>query len=154
MKTIGMEEYWTLRDELVAHEQALLRALAFDTEPTLAYVFLAEFAWIVRCDKGDQGLASLAWTLLNDAFCSELCALWAPAQIALACLLLAVELGRRCPAHRAEAGRVANSVERICKEGQLERFFGLGPGKGAEALEEICKELLDAYAADQQGETP
>merc|ERR1712228_959685 len=66
-EVMQMEAYWALRDELVQHEQAILRAMAFDTEPTPAYTFLAEFAWLLR---GGHGIVSLAWTLLNDVFCS------------------------------------------------------------------------------------
>merc|ERR1712100_251955 len=39
-QVLQMEAYWSLRDSLVLYEQAVLRAMAFDAEPTPAYSFL------------------------------------------------------------------------------------------------------------------
>ena len=55
-----------------------------------------------------------------------------------------------------EAGRVAVSVERLCKDRRLGSFFGLCTDREvqgpcwAEDLEEICQGLLAIYATDQQ----
>mmetsp|Transcript_81167 Transcript_81167/g.225903 ORF Transcript_81167/g.225903 Transcript_81167/m.225903 type:complete len:266 (+) Transcript_81167:78-875(+) len=146
---LQMEEYWALRDEVVAHEQAVLRAMAFDAEPTPAYAFLTEFVWLLNCESKERGVASLAWTVLNDAFCSEVCALWPPARVALACVLLAVELGKRHPQLRAEAEKVASAFNRLSREPKLEEFLGIGPDSGADELEEICRDLLSVYETDR-----
>merc|ERR1719378_1058594 len=106
-QVMQMETYWGLRDEVVFHEQIVLRAMAFDTEPTPAYTFLTEFAWLFGCDTGDGGLLCTAWSLLNDAFCSEICALWQPPRLALACMLLAIEICRKVPELQAESAKVA-----------------------------------------------
>lgn len=37
-----LQVYWALRDEVVAHEQVLLRGMAFDAELTSAYANLTE----------------------------------------------------------------------------------------------------------------
>lgn len=149
-RELRMEDYWTMRDAFVLHEQAVLRAMAFDAEPTPAYGFLTEFAWLLACDGGERGVASLAWTLLNDAFCTDVCALWPPSRVALACLLLAVELGRRSSEKelQTEAARVAGHVDRLCREPHLEDFLGIGHGSGGDEVEEICRDLLAIYEAD------
>ncbi|CAK0862447.1 unnamed protein product [Prorocentrum cordatum] len=119
---LEMEAYWALRDEVVWHEQVVLRAMAFDAEPTPAYALLAELGQVL-CGAGEaRGVPALAWALLNDAFCSEACAVWPPAPLAAACLLLAVELGRRAPWLRGEAERVRGRLARLCREpGELGR---------------------------------
>ena len=62
----GFQVYWALRDEVVAHEQVLLRGMAFDAELTKAYSNLTELAWMLG--SNEKGVLQLAWTLLNDAF--------------------------------------------------------------------------------------
>merc|ERR1712107_686685 len=116
------ETFWEIRDEVVAHEQAVLRAMAYDTEPTSAYIFLTELCWLLKCG---HGIASLAWTLLNDAFCSEICAVAPAARVAMACILLAVQLGRRVPEIREDAERVAKHVDHLSKEPCLDEFLGI-----------------------------
>eukprot|EP00927_Polykrikos_kofoidii_P078408 TRINITY_DN75235_c0_g1_i1.p1 TRINITY_DN75235_c0_g1~~TRINITY_DN75235_c0_g1_i1.p1 ORF type:complete len:304 (+),score=66.06 TRINITY_DN75235_c0_g1_i1:77-913(+) len=150
MTELQMEEYWALRDEVVSHEQAVLRAMAFDAEPTPAYSFMTEFAWLLNCETGDRGVASLALTLLNDAFCTEVCALWPASRVALACVLLAVELGRRSSDKKlqVEAGRVAGNVDRLCREPELEDFLGISRRSGSDEIEGICRDLLALYEAD------
>lgn len=148
-KVLQMESYWALRDELVLYEQAVLRAMGFDAEPTPAYSLLSELAWLLRCTPGDHGVTALAWALLNDAFCSEICALSPPARVATACLLLAVELGRRVPQLREEAERTARHWDRLCREPCLEAFLGIGASSGADELEELCRDLLAVYEADR-----
>jgi len=149
-KAMQMEAYWTLRDELVSHEQAVLRAMTFDVEPTPAYAFLSEFARLVHCEPGERGLVALAWTLLNDAFCSDLCALTPAPRMAMASLLLAVEMGRRVPELRREAERVAGCVDALCCEPQMEDFLGLSAGAGGDELEEVCRDLLALYEVDRK----
>mmetsp|Transcript_32881 Transcript_32881/g.54100 ORF Transcript_32881/g.54100 Transcript_32881/m.54100 type:complete len:263 (-) Transcript_32881:78-866(-) len=146
-EVMQMEAYWALRDDLILCEQAVLRAMAFDVEPTPAYSFLLEFVWMLNCDAREQGLITLAWTLLNDAFCSEICAVSPPARVAMACLLLAVEMGRRVSHLRAEAERVASNVDNICREPHLEDFLGLGSSSGGDELEELIRNLLAVYEA-------
>ncbi|CAE8711735.1 unnamed protein product, partial [Polarella glacialis] len=77
-KGMSMEVYWALRDELVLHEQALLRAMAYDAELTPAYTFLTEFVWLLNSSPSEKSVIALAWTILNDAFCSEVCVMAAP----------------------------------------------------------------------------
>eukprot|EP00747_Dinoflagellata_sp_TGD_P166919 gnl/TRDRNA2_/TRDRNA2_190477_c0_seq1.p1 gnl/TRDRNA2_/TRDRNA2_190477_c0~~gnl/TRDRNA2_/TRDRNA2_190477_c0_seq1.p1 ORF type:complete len:322 (+),score=52.23 gnl/TRDRNA2_/TRDRNA2_190477_c0_seq1:53-967(+) len=147
-QALEMEAYWAIRDDLVLHEQALLRALSFDVEPTPAYSFLLELAWLLNCGPATQGVVALAWTLLNDAFCSDICAVSPPERVALACLLLAVELGRRVPHLQPEAEKVALSVDNLCREPFLEDFLGLGPDSGGDELDAICRDLLAIYEAE------
>lgn len=150
-KTLQMEAYWALRDELVSHEQAILRAMTFDTEPTMAYSLLTELAWSLCLGPSDRGLVVLAWSLLNDAFCSEVCALASHRRLAAACLLLAAELGRRTPELRSAAERLAVQLERLREEPRLEDFFGLGPESGAVEVEDICRDLLAVYETAEGG---
>jgi len=80
-RVLQMEAYWALRDDVVLLEQAVLRAMAFDAEATMAYSHLAEIAWLLGCGQSEtSGLVPLAWSLLNDAFCSEVCAAWTMAE--------------------------------------------------------------------------
>eukprot|EP00929_Paragymnodinium_shiwhaense_P107281 TRINITY_DN73375_c0_g1_i2.p1 TRINITY_DN73375_c0_g1~~TRINITY_DN73375_c0_g1_i2.p1 ORF type:complete len:374 (-),score=92.72 TRINITY_DN73375_c0_g1_i2:41-1162(-) len=173
-KALQMEDYWILRDNLVQYEQVLLRAMGFDCEPTTAYIYLLEFAWLLNChgcsslgsskrstygvasaavrggpkpsDK-EQGVVALAWSLLNDAFCSQICALSSPARLAMACLLVAVELSRRAGSTglKAEAATMAKCLDALSREPGLEDFLGLGAESGAEEMEELCQDLLSIY---------
>merc|ERR1712137_753070 len=136
-KVMQMEAYWTLRDEIINYEQAILRAMAFDIEPTRAYSFLLEFAWLLKCGDAEQGVVQVAWTLLNDSFCSEACVVHSPPRLALACLLLAAEFGQRVPHLKAQARHLADKIDVLCRQPHLEDFLGLGPMSGGDELEEI-----------------
>lgn len=152
-EVLQMEEYWSLRDDLVVCEQAVLRAMAFDVEPTSAYSFLLEFVWLLNCGAKEQGIVTLAWTLLNDAFCSEICAVSPPARMAIACLLLAAEMGRRVPHLKAQAEHVASNVDSICREPHLEDFLCLGPSSGADEVEELVRSMLAVYEVEHAART-
>jgi len=147
-KALQMEAYWALRDEVVLHEQAVLRAMAFDVEPTPAYTFLLEFAWLMNFRRGGGGLTALAWTLLNDSFCSDICVARPPERVALACLLLSVELGRRKPLLQEEAEHTVSSVHVLFQEPRMEDFLGLGRDSGGCEIEAICQDLLAVYEAN------
>eukprot|EP00930_Biecheleria_cincta_P077163 TRINITY_DN64438_c0_g1_i1.p1 TRINITY_DN64438_c0_g1~~TRINITY_DN64438_c0_g1_i1.p1 ORF type:complete len:264 (-),score=38.93 TRINITY_DN64438_c0_g1_i1:15-806(-) len=147
-KGMSMEAYWTLRDELVLHEQALLRAMAFDAELTPAYAFLTEFAWMLGAVPANQGVLSLAWTLLNDAFCSEVCVMSAPERLSLGCLVLAIEMSSRVPELQKQAAHLATKLDQLLREPLLEDFLGLGPHSGAEEIEDVCRDLLAVYQAE------
>eukprot|EP00931_Biecheleriopsis_adriatica_P123403 TRINITY_DN98441_c0_g1_i1.p2 TRINITY_DN98441_c0_g1~~TRINITY_DN98441_c0_g1_i1.p2 ORF type:complete len:155 (+),score=40.29 TRINITY_DN98441_c0_g1_i1:23-466(+) len=129
--------------------------MAFDAELTPAYDFLTQFAWMLGFGTGDKGILSLAWSLLNDAFSSEVCVMWAPERLALGCLLLSVEMGRRVPELQAQADNVARRLDRLLREPQLEDFLGLGQGSGADEIEDLSRDLLAVYeeaeAARQRG---
>lgn len=151
LQGMPMEVYWSLRDEVVLHEQMVLRAMSFDTEPTPAYMYLAEYAWLFRCpgphanvSQVKHSVVCLAWALLNDSFCSEICAMCAPPRLALACLLLSAELGRRTPELRAEAEEFVRHVEILCRESHLRDFVGLGPESAAQ-VEATCRDMMSMY---------
>ncbi|CAK9085341.1 unnamed protein product [Durusdinium trenchii] len=140
-KGMPMEAYWSLRDEVVVHEQVLLRGLGFDVELTSAYASLTEFAWMLGSCEG--GVLQLAWTLLNDAFRCELCAMASPDRLALAALLLSVEMSRRVPELQLQAQALAERLDHLLREPRLEEFLGLG--QEAEEIEDICRDLLAVY---------
>eukprot|EP00434_Breviolum_minutum_P038255 symbB.v1.2.033930.t1/scaffold4288.1/size41896/1 len=140
-KGMPMEVYWAMRDEIVLHEQVLLRGMGFDVELTPAYAYLGEFAWMLG--STESGVLQLAWTLLNDAFRCELCAMASPDRLALGCLLLAVELSRRVPQLQLQANDLSQRLDRLLREPQLEDFLGLG--RGGEEIEDICRDLLAMY---------
>ncbi|CAL1164514.1 unnamed protein product [Cladocopium goreaui] len=146
-----MEVYWAMRDEIVVHEQVLLRGLGFDVELTSAYAYLCEFSWMLG--SSESQVLRLAWTLLNDAFRCEICAMASSDRLALGCLLLALELSRRVPSLQLEAAQLSSRLERLLREPQLEEFLGLGAG--GEEIEDICRDLLAMYedVADKEGRT-
>mmetsp|Transcript_88394 Transcript_88394/g.250520 ORF Transcript_88394/g.250520 Transcript_88394/m.250520 type:complete len:281 (-) Transcript_88394:228-1070(-) len=150
VKEMKMEAYWALRDEVVLHEQVVLRTMAFDVEPTPAYMLLLEISWLAGCERGERGVVALAWSLLNDAFCSDVCAVAAPMRMATACLLLAVELGKKTPELRKEAERTASCIESLCREPGLEAFLGMGHSSGGDEVEEIVRDLLALYELDRE----
>lgn len=47
-----VQEYWTLRDAVVAHEQILLRTLAFDLDVDLPYRYLLNYLRTLRAGHG------------------------------------------------------------------------------------------------------
>merc|ERR1711971_710172 len=149
-----MEAYWSLRDEVVSYEQALLRVLDFETEPTPAYTHLTELSLALGCGPAESDIVSLAWSLLNDSFCSVVCALRPAPRLATACLLLAVELGRRAHRLRPAALRIAGQLDAIQKDPRLEAYVGLSRGVGGEEIQDICRELLSAYEADRLQHAP
>ncbi|OLP95992.1 Cyclin-related protein FAM58A [Symbiodinium microadriaticum] len=149
-KGMPMEAYWALRDDVVTYEQVLLRAMGFDVELTPAYAYLTEFAWLLSSESNDAPVLSLAWTLLNDAFRSEVCAMASPDRLALSCLLLSFEMSRRVPEHQLPADRLAQRLDRLLREPQLEGFLGLSQDRGADEIEDICNDLLTVYAVDVQ----
>merc|ERR1712224_92213 len=136
-------------DDLVLHEQVLLRSMAFDVEPTPAFSLLLEHAWLLNCQSANGGVVMLAWALLNDAFCTDICALAPPGRVSLGCLLLAVEMGRRVPELQREATEISANLHSVCRVGELEAFLGLtaGSDEGLE-IEGICRDLMGLYEAE------
>lgn len=114
-----MEDYWKHRDELVAYEQCILRALQFDLVPASAHMFLLEYAWLVQCRPGDSGVLALAWAMMNNAYCSRLCCKEEPQRLGFACLLLAARMGCRVPAMAEEANEVSSVAESLLQEANL-----------------------------------
>ncbi|CAJ1364515.1 unnamed protein product, partial [Effrenium voratum] len=109
-------------------------------------------AWLLGAEGA---LLTLAWSLLNDAFRSEVCAMAAGEKLALAALLLAAELSRRVPELQQDAERLAQRLHRLLREPQLEEFLGLAEG---DDVEDVCRELLavyeDALGLPKEGASP
>lgn len=146
--SLSMESYWCIRDAVTSYEQLVLRAMAFEVEPSLAHATLLEFAWMLRLGSGSGGQLEMAWRLLADSFASELCALHAGPRLALAALCLAGELARRVPHLQVEAEGFARDLYHLCREPGLRDYLGLGPRSGLDEIEAICVELLAVHEGE------
>ncbi|CEM10770.1 unnamed protein product [Vitrella brassicaformis CCMP3155] len=120
-KTLQMEEYWKSRDEALHLEQMVIRTLSFDLDMTKAYTLLLNLAVMLGRIDGSSGLSttgshslipSLAWTLINDLFCSSLFVHYPPDLVCLAAVIVTKRL-----AQTEEFGRVlaTRSEDRPCE---------------------------------------
>eukprot|EP01116_Phalansterium_solitarium_P015891 TRINITY_DN3565_c0_g2_i1.p1 TRINITY_DN3565_c0_g2~~TRINITY_DN3565_c0_g2_i1.p1 ORF type:complete len:214 (+),score=23.35 TRINITY_DN3565_c0_g2_i1:429-1070(+) len=83
------QEYWELRDSVVAHEQIVVRTLAFELTVQQPYKHLMNYASTLRAPAP---LLQTAWNVMNDSFCTLVCIDFQPHEIAAASLFLAAKL--------------------------------------------------------------
>lgn len=112
------QEYWELRDAVIAHEQIVLRTLAFDLAVEYPYKYLMNYAASLRTSAP---VLQAAWNIANDSYLSTTCLQHSPSVIAAASLAMAYKLmdapmpvGRR---HWLDAFGVDRSeVDVVCNE--------------------------------------
>lgn len=58
-----MQEYWQLRDAVVAHEHVLLRTLGFELTFEHPYKYALQY---VKSLKLQRNFAQMAWNIVHD----------------------------------------------------------------------------------------
>jgi transcription initiation factor TFIIIB Brf1 subunit/transcription initiation factor TFIIB len=94
------QEYWSIKDKLISHEQLVLRVLQFDVDIVHPYSFLLYYAQTLNIPPK---MVQVAWSLVNDSFYSPKCLTFKPHVIAVAAIYLSAEL-------LGEAGVLANAA--------------------------------------------
>ena len=83
--------------EIMIHERILLQTIKFDLQVDHPYGYLLKYA---KTLKGNQeqirSMVQMAWTFINDSFCTTLCLQWEPEIIAIALMYLTSKLSKVC----------------------------------------------------------
>lgn len=123
--------------EIMIHERILLQTIKFDLQVDHPYGYLLKYA---KTLKGNQehirSMVQMAWTFINDSFCTTLCLQWEPEIIAIALMYLTSKLSK------LEVTDWNSKVER----GYLNWWDQFVDGLGIDILEDICHQILDLYA--------
>ena len=81
--------------EIMVHERILLQTIKFDLQVDHPYGYLLKYA---KTLKGNQeqirSMVQMAWTFINDSFCTTLCLQWEPEIIAIALMYLTSKLSK------------------------------------------------------------
>lgn len=130
------QEFWNLRDKILAHELIVLQTIAFDMTIEHPYKYLLIY---VKQISGNRNLAQVAWNFVNDSLRTTLCLQFKPQLIAAAAIYLASKfLKYTLPENPKPWWEVFNAETKD--------------------LEEISNQILDLYEspgslAHSQGET-
>lgn len=121
------------REEVMTFEKILLQTIKFDLQVEHPYKFLVQYAKALKADKAKvENLVQMAWTFINDSFCTTLCLQWEPQIVAVAVMYLA---GRLC---KFEPQDWAYNRGRW-----WEQFID---DISMDLLEDICHQVLDLYS--------
>ena len=81
--------------EIMNLERVLLQTIKFDLQVDHPYGYLLRYA---KTLKGDQEqirkMVQMAWTFINDSYCTTLCLQWEPEIIAIALMYLTSKLSK------------------------------------------------------------
>jgi transcription initiation factor TFIIIB Brf1 subunit/transcription initiation factor TFIIB len=81
--------------EIMTYERILLQTIKFDLQVDHPYGYLVKYA---KSLKGNQeqirAMVQMAWTFINDSFCTTLCLQWEPEIIAIALMYLTSKLSK------------------------------------------------------------
>lgn len=127
--------------EIMIHERILLQTIKFDLQVDHPYGFLLKYA---KTLKGNQeqirSMVQMAWTFINDSFCTTLCLQWEPEIIAIALMYLTSKLSK------LEVTDWTSKAE----SKNLNWWDQFVEGLNKDILEDICHQILDLYATQQQ----
>ncbi|CAF1109117.1 unnamed protein product [Adineta ricciae] len=133
----------TLGDErgdlILQYERILLPTVKFDFYIVSPYSFLKQYVKTIIGDKEQiRQMYQMAWTFVNDSYCTTLCLQWEPEIIAIAMLYLA------CKLSKYEITDWTNKKENT-KQKWWEQFVD---GLTKDIIEDICHQHLDLYSKD------
>ena len=81
--------------EIMIYERILLQTIKFDLQVDHPYSYLLKYA---KSLKGNQeqirNMVQMAWTFINDSYCTTLCLQWEPEIIAIALMYLTSKLSK------------------------------------------------------------
>jgi cyclin K len=81
--------------EIMVYERILLQTIKFDLQVDHPYGYLLKYA---KSLKGNQeqirNMVQMAWTFINDSYCTTLCLQWEPEIIAIALMHLTSKLSK------------------------------------------------------------
>ena len=127
--------------EIMIHERILLQTIKFDLQVDHPYGYLLKYA---KTLKGNQeqirSMVQMAWTFINDSFCTTLCLQWEPEIIAIALMYLTSKLSK------LEVTDWTSKAE----SKNLNWWDQFVDGLNKDILEDICHQILDLYATQQQ----
>ncbi|CAF1015883.1 unnamed protein product [Adineta steineri] len=131
----------TLGDEkgdlILQYERILLPTVKFDFCIASPYSFLKQYAKTIVGDKEQiRQMFQMAWTFVNDSYCTTLCLQWEPEIIAIAVLYLA------CKLSKFEITDWTTKKENS-KQKWWEQFV---EGLTKDIIEDICHQHLDLYS--------
>ncbi|CAF5099755.1 unnamed protein product, partial [Rotaria magnacalcarata] len=131
----------TLGDEkgdlILQYERILLPTVKFDFCIASPYSFLKQYAKTIVGDKEQiRQMFQMAWTFVNDSYCTTLCLQWEPEIIAIAVLYLA------CKLSKFEITDWTTKKENS-KQKWWEQFVD---GLTKDIIEDICHQHLDLYS--------
>lgn len=135
----------TLGDErgdlILQYERILLPTVKFDFCIASPYSFLKQYAKTIIGDKEQiRQMFQMAWTFVNDSYCTTLCLQWEPEIIAIAVLYLA------CKLSKFEITDWTTKKENS-KQKWWEQFV---EGLTKDIIEDICHQHLDLYSKSDQ----
>lgn len=126
--------------EIMVHERILLQTIKFDLQVDHPYGYLLKYA---KTLKGNQeqinSMVQMAWTFINDSFCTTLCLQWEPEIIAIALMYLTSKLSK------LEVTDWTSKSETK----SLNWWDQFVEGLRIDILEDICHQILDLYATQQ-----
>lgn len=124
------------KEEVMTLERILLKTIKFDLQVEHPYTYIVKYA---KCLKGNkerlQKIVQMAWTFVNDLFCTTLCLQWEPEVIAVAFLYLSAKLNQL---------EINDWIGRTSKHLRWWDLFI--QGITMDLLEDICHQVLDYYA--------
>lgn len=126
--------------DIMVHERILLQTIKFDLQVDHPYGYLLKYA---KTLKGNQeqinSMVQMAWTFINDSFCTTLCLQWEPEIIAIALMYLTSKLSK------LEVTDWTSKSETK----SLNWWDQFVEGLRIDILEDICHQILDLYATQQ-----
>lgn len=126
--------------EIMIHERILLQTIKFDLQIDHPYGYLLKYA---KTLKGNQeqirSMVQMAWTFINDSYCTTLCLQWEPEIIAIALMYLTSKLSKL---------EVTDWNQKL-ESKSLNWWDQFVDGLRIDILEDICHQILDLYATQQ-----
>ena len=128
--------------EIMIHERILLQTIKFDLQVDHPYGYLLKYA---KTLKGNQEqirtMVQMAWTFINDSYCTTLCLQWEPEIIAIALMYLTSKL------NKLEITDWIAKNESSKNQNWWDQFV---EGLRIDILEDVCHQILDLYSTQQQ----
>ncbi|OAF64801.1 Cyclin-related protein FAM58A [Intoshia linei] len=130
------------REKVMTTERIILQTIKFDLQVEHPYKYLVKFAKAIVADKSKiEKIVEMAWTFINDNFCTTLCIECEPDIIAMAMLYLSCRLSKFTPDH------IKNKS--VSQHEKHEWWELLVSDVSKSTIEEICHNVLDIYQCDK-----
>lgn len=121
--------------DVIVAERVLLQSVKFDLTIEHPYKFVVSYGKVLKTDKSKwEKVMRMAWAFVNDSFLTTLPLEWEPEIIAIACIYLAIQLGKT---------QISDFDNRTKKDEKWWDQFV--ENVTTDVLDDMCHQILDVY---------
>ena len=131
--------------EIMIYERILLQTIKFDLQCEHPYGYLLKYAKSLKGNREQIGImVQMAWTFINDSYCTTLCLQWEPEIIAIALMYLTSKLSKLEITDWID--KATTTEQQQHQQNWWDQFV---QDLGLDILEDICHQMLDLNATQQ-----